>query len=889
MTSREIRKTFLEFFAERDHRVVPSSPLVLPNDPTLLFANAGMNQFKDVFTGRERRDYTRAASSQKCLRISGKHNDLEMVGRTPRHHTFFEMLGNFSFGDYFKREAIAWGWELLTEVYGLPADRLWVSVFGGSEAAPADEEAFAIWKDEVGVPPERILRLDEKENFWRMGDTGPCGPSSELHYDLGDDLTSVEGESTPANDERRFIEVWNLVFMQFEQRDDGRVPLPKPSIDTGMGLERITAVLQGVRSNYETDLFLPILEAAAHRAGCRVGDDDDKDFSLRVIADHSRALCFLVADGVVPANDKRGYGLRRVIRRAIRHGRRLGVEGPFLQDVTPTVIDGLGDVYPEIVAAREAILEVGRREEERFADTLSTGLQLLDEAFNEAGGEGGETVLPGTELFRLYDTFGLPLDLARDIAEERGVTLDEEGFEAEMAKQRARAQASWKGGRREEVAEVYRDLAEKSRTVFEGYTTTETEDVPIVAVLRDGRSVDALEEGEGGEVILELTPFYGESGGQVGDTGYLVGTSGRARVLDTQRPAEGIISHTVMVETGRLPADDRVSAEVDVARRDAIRRNHTATHLLHAALRDVLGTHVKQAGSLVAPDRLRFDFSHFAPLSDRAVADIETLANRRILDDIDLREDRMALDEALRNGAMALFGEKYGDEVRVISIGDFSKELCGGTHCGRTGEIGLLKLTQERGIASGTRRIEAVTGEGSLERFREEHGVVRTLEEMLSVPRAEVVAEFERRLDQVRALQKELEAQRLGSMRQDLDLKAADPTLAGGIKVLTHRVDGLKKQETRVLADNMRNKLGSGVVIFGRAEGDKASILVAVTKDLEDRIPAGEVVRELAGIIGGRGGGRKDLAEAGGREPSRLDEALGTGVELVARRVGGDA
>jgi alanyl-tRNA synthetase len=458
-----------------------------------------------------------------------------------------------------------------------------------------------------------------------------------------------------------------------------------------------------------------------------------------------------------------------------------------------------------------------------------------------------------------------------------------------MAKQRARAQASWKGGRREEVAEVYRDLAEKSRTVFEGYTTTETQDVPVVAVLRDGRPVDGLVEGEQGEVVLELTPFYAESGGQVGDTGYLVGTSGRARVLDTQSPAEGIISHHVTVETGRLAGNDRVSAEVDVERRDAIRRNHTATHLLHAALREVLGTHVKQAGSLVAPDRLRFDFSHFAPLSDRAVADIETLANRRILADIGLGEDRMALDKALRHGAMALFGEKYGDEVRVISIGDFSKELCGGTHCARTGEIGLMKLTQERGIASGTRRIGAVTGEGSLDRFREEHGLVRTLEEMLSVPRAEVVAEFERRLDQVRALKKELEAQRVGSMRDDLDRKAAEPELAGDVKVLTHRVDGLKKQEARVLADNMRNKLGSGVVIFGRAEGDKASILVAVTKDLEDRVPAGEVVRELAEIIGGRGGGRKDLAEAGGREPSRLDEALRTGVELVARRAGGNA
>ncbi len=890
MTSREIRQAFLDYFAERDHRIVPSSPLVLPNDPTLLFANAGMNQFKDVFTGRDRRDYVRAATSQKCMRISGKHNDLEMVGRTPRHHTFFEMLGNFSFGDYFKQDAIGWAWDLMTTTYRLPADRLWVSVFGGSDVAPADEEAFAIWNDEIGVPRDRILRLDEKDNFWRMGETGPCGPSSELHYDLGEDLTSVDGECNPATDERRFIEVWNLVFMQFDQRADGAtVELPKPSIDTGMGLERITAVLQGVRSNYETDLFVPILDAAARRAGCRVGENDHSDFSLRVIADHARALCFLVADGVVPSNDKRGYALRRVLRRAIRHGRRLGIEDPFLQDVTPAVIDDLGEIYPELVAAREAILEVGRREEERFAETITTGLQLLEEAFADAPEEGGTPVLPGTELFRLYDTFGLPLDLARDIAEERGVRLDEEGFEAEMAKQRSRAQASWKGAAKRDASGAFADLAGKVRTSFEGYEATILEDAPIVALLREGSPVDALNEGEEAEVVLAATPFYAESGGQVGDTGFLVGDSGRARVIDTQRPADGIIAHRVVVESGRLAAGDDVTAEVDVARRDAIRRNHTATHLLHAALREVLGTHVKQAGSLVAPDRLRFDFSHFAALSDRAVADIETLANRRVLDDIALQEERMPLDEALRNGAMALFGEKYGDEVRVVTIGDFSKELCGGTHCERTGEIGLLKLTTERGISSGTRRVEAVSGEGSLGRFREEHGLIKALEERLSVPREEVLSEFERRMDQIKELQKQLEGQRVGSVRASLNRKAENPERAGGTKVLTHRVDGLKKQDVRVLADNMRNKLGSGVVVLGRAEGDKVSLLVAVTKDLEDRVPAGEIVRELAEMVGGRGGGRKDLAEAGGRDASRLDEALETAVGLVAKRVGASA
>jgi alanyl-tRNA synthetase len=889
MTSLEIRRGFLDFFAARRHRVVSSSPLVLPHDATLLFANAGMNQFKDVFTGREKREYVRAASSQKCLRVSGKHNDLEQVGRTPRHHTFFEMLGNFSFGDYFKKDAIAWSWELLTKVYGVPQERLWVTVFDGTPEVPGDEEALAIWRDTIGVDPSRILRLGEKENFWRMGDTGPCGPCSEIHYDLGADLTSVPGVSTPENDARRYIEIWNLVFMQFDQRADGTLaPLPAPSIDTGMGLERITSVLQGKRSNYDTDLFQPILEAIAARAGTRYGADAEADTSMRVIADHARALCFLVADGVVPANDKRGYVLRRVLRRAIRHGRKLGFTGPFLDHVSPVVIETLGEVYPEIVGAQPAILEIARREEERFGETVAAGLSLLDEAIAKI--PKGSSVLPGSELFRLYDTFGLPLDLAQDVADERGVTLDTAGFDVELGQQRVRAQASWKGAKKDEAKGAWHELASRYRTVFEGFRATTLDGVKAVALLGEGGApVAELREGESGEVLLEATPFYGEAGGQVGDTGWIVSPGARVRVSDTYRPAAGLVASRAVVEAGRLAAGDYVTAEIDAVRREAVKRNHTATHLLHAALREVVGTHVKQAGSLVAPDRLRFDFSHFAGLTDRALSDIEALVNRRVLENAAVATEELPLEEALKSGAMALFGEKYGETVRVVTIGTFSKELCGGTHCAGTGEIGLFLLTHERGVASGTRRVEATTGVGSLEKSRADHHILQSMEEMLSVPRHELLAEFGRRMDAARALQREFEQHRVRGMRDELARRAKDPERIGEIKLLVARVDGLSSQDARILADELRQTLGSGIVVLGRAEADKASILVAVTDDLKAKIRAGDLVKELAVLIGGGGGGRNDLAEAGGREPARLDEALRAARDAVAKRAGAPA
>ena len=887
MKFNETRRAFLDFFAARGHRIVPSSPLVLPRDPTLLFVNAGMNQFKDRFTGREQGDYVRAVSSQKCLRVSGKHNDLETVGRTPRHHTFFEMLGNFSFGDYFKQDAIALAWELVTEVYGLDSERLWVTVFGGTDRIGADDEALGIWRDRIGVPSERILSCGEKDNFWRMGDTGPCGPCSEIHFDLGEDLRSVEGASTPATDAPRFLEIWNLVFMQFDQQQGGElVALPSPSIDTGMGLERLVSVLQDKRSNYDTDVFAPILGAAAKRAGVAYGEDAESDFALRVIADHARAFCFIVADGVVPANDRRGYVLRRLLRRAMRYGRKLGIDEPFLHEVTPAVIESLGDVYPELVAARDAVTEIGRREEQRFAETLSTGLALLEKSLSRLGSGEKRQVLSGTELFRLHDTFGFPLDLARDVAQERGIALDEAGFESEMVKQRERARASWKGARGEEVTDAYRGLAARHETRFEGHDLTRLDGARVVALLRDGSEVPNLTQGAEGEVVLEATPFYAEAGGQVGDTGILTAASGRAAVLDVQRPTAGLIVHKVRVEAGDIVAGEPLQAEVDELRRTAIRRNHTATHLLHAALREVVGTHVKQAGSLVSPQRLRFDFTHFAALGDRALADIEALTNRTVLEDLPVETEEMDLEHALASGAMALFGEKYRGRVRVVRIGEFSLELCGGTHTARSGEVGLVKLTHERGIASGTRRLEALSGEGSLARFREGDRIVRSLEETLAVPRDRVLAEIERRLEQVRGLQKGLERERLSVLRERLaDEVQAAPEVAG-VKVLARRIEGAGPQEMRELADGLRRKLGSGVVVLGRAEGGKASLLVAVTDDLKGRLPAGDLVRALGAIIGGGGGGRPDMAEAGGKETAKLDEALNAAVRAVGERIG---
>jgi alanyl-tRNA synthetase len=874
MKASEVRRVFLEYFIERGHKQVASSPLILPNDPTLLFANAGMNQFKDLFTGKESREYVRAVSSQKCMRVSGKHNDLEMVGRTPRHHTFFEMLGNFSFGDYFKREAAEFAWELITKVYGVDPDRLWITVFGGSDAAEADEEAYSLWVDKIGVDPARMLRLGEKENFWRMGDTGPCGPCTEIHYDLGEGMASVQGESNPETDENRYMEIWNLVFMQFNQKADGRlIPLPAPSVDTGMGLERITTVMQGVTSNYDTDLFMPLLAAVSERSRVRQGDDPEHDVAMRVIADHVRAMCFLIADGVIPSNDSRGYVLRRILRRAIRYGRKLGIQGSFLGDISPVVLDSLGEIYPEIVSAGDAILEIGKLEERRFSETLTTSLQMLDEALDKTGTEGSGS-LDGKKLFKLYDTFGLPLDLARDIAEEKGVALDEAGFEAEMKRQRSQAQAARKVSTGGEALELYQELAVKNGNQFAGYSDSRLEDVEVRTILRDGCETDHLEEGQLGEIVLGRTPFYAEAGGQVGDTGVISGPSGQLEVLDTVSPLQGLNLSRVKVLHGSISCADKVTAEVDSARRQAIRRNHTATHLLHAALREVVGPHVKQAGSRVGPEQLRFDFSHFSGLDAGALESIEELVNDVILDGLEVVTEEMGTEEAIKLGAMALFGEKYGDKVRVVRIGDFSLELCGGIHSANSSEIGLVKVTSEKGIASGIRRLEAMSGKGALARFRDVEAVVRGLEVALAVPAAELQGEVERRLGHTRQLQQELNRLRVGSMRQTLTEKAASAPETSGIRYLATRVDGMKPSEMRELADELLRSLHSGVLVLARGEEKKASLLVGVTDDLTDRLHAGNLVRALAAMIGGGGGGRKDMAEAGGKDVGKLDETL---------------
>ena len=907
MTSRETREAFLKYFEGRGHRVVRSSSLVPANDPTLLFTNAGMNQFKDVFTGREKRDYSRATTSQKCLRVSGKHNDLEQVGRTSRHHTFFEMLGNFSFGDYFKKEAVGYAWDLMTNGYGLPIERLWMTVFGGSESFAPDTEAEDLWKRQPGVDPSRVLRYGEKDNFWRMGDTGPCGPCSEIHYDHGPGAGCGRADCDPSCDCDRFVELWNLVFMQFEQRADGTVvALPAPSIDTGMGLERISAVQQGFSNNYDTDLFRPIIEAVAAAAGTASRKDDATDVSLRVIADHLRAAAFLIADGVVPSNDKRGYVLRRVLRRAIRHGQHLGFREPFLHRQVGKVAETMGGAYPELLESAGVIQTLVQREEEQFLRTLTIGTQTLEsemEGLSAGAALGTGKVLPGEVAFRLYDTFGLPLDLTRDIAAEKGFTVDETGFEREMEAQRTRARSSWKGGAeaREKKGAAHGFAKKHLKKNFAGYKATSTErpvavlgaaEMPtkidgarILALTRfeaPGQApvaADRLLTGQSGHVLLDRTPFYGESGGQVGDTGFLVGPDGSVEVTDTQVLAPGVNVMSVRVIEGAIAVDQALSAEVDARRRRATMRNHTATHLLHAALRDLVGTHVKQAGSLVAPDRLRFDFSHFQPLDGGAVREIEDLVNEKILEDIPLTSEVMPIDEAIRAGAMALFGEKYGEKVRVIRVGDFSVELCGGTHLARTGEIGPFRLVSERGISSGVRRVEALTGESAIRRMQDESDLLRRLEQTIGVPRPELVEGVEKKLSQTRKLQREIEGLRLKLAQGSAGAAAGEETAeANGATIVGRRVDGMSQAEMRSLADSLKKKIRSGVVILGRAEESKVSLLVSVTGDLSPRVHAGNLVRRLAEMVGGGGGGRADMAEAGGRRPELLDEAIRTGV-----------
>ena len=872
MNTAEIRTRFLDYFAREGHEIVPSSPLVPHGDPTLLFTNAGMVQFKNVFLGRETRPYTRAASCQKCVRAGGKHNDLEQVGRTARHHTFFEMLGNFSFGDYFKDEAIRLAWRFVTEELGIPAERLFVTVY------EKDDEAARIWLDEIGVDPKRFARIGAEDNFWSMGDTGPCGPCTEIFYDHGPEVPGGP-PGTPEADGDRFVEIWNLVFMQYDRDAEGRLhPLPKPSVDTGMGLERIAAVMQGVHSNYEIDLFRHLIEAACDVLGVRAGERPERDTSLRVIADHIRALGFLIADGVLPSNEGRGFVLRRILRRAVRHGRLLGAREPFLWRLVAALVDEMGGHYRELVEAQANIEEIVRVEEERFFRTLDRGLRLVEEAAARAEASPERTI-PGKTLFELYDTYGFPLDLVADILRGRNIRLDEEGFAACMAEQRARARAAWKGSGEEAPPEALLAIREeRGPSEFLGYRTLEAEGA-VVGILRDGKPVEALAEGEAGLVVLNQTPFYGESGGQVGDTGVLEGPEGVFVVEDTQRPLPDLIVHRGRVRRGRLAAGGIVTARVDAARREAIRRHHTATHLLHAALREILGGHVRQAGSLVAPERLRFDFTHPKALSEEELARIERRVNDEIRRNLPVRTHVMRIEEARERGAMALFGEKYEDEVRVVEAG-FSLELCGGTHVDRTGDIAVFRILREEAVGAGVRRIEALAGAPAYESFAADaRRLARTARALRAKPEEapEAAGALVARVRELERALAQAEARLASGALRELARRAER---IAGVPVLVARVDDAR--DLRDAADKALAQLGEGVVVLGAARGDKAQIVAKVAPPLAARVQAGAIVRAAAEAMGGRGGGRPEMAMGGAPHPEKLDAALAAAREALS-------
>jgi alanyl-tRNA synthetase len=889
----EIRETFLRFFESKGHRRVHSSSLVPANDPTLLFTNAGMNQFKDLFLGAERRDYSRATTSQKCVRAGGKHNDLENVGFTRRHHTFFEMLGNFSFGDYFKRDAIAFAWELVTspEWFGIPKDRLYVTIFEGADGVPRDNEAEGYWI-EAGVPKERIGEYGLKDNFWQMGETGPCGPCSEIFYDMGIEASETGKDLPFGQDDARYVEIWNLVFMQFDRsaildaagKTTGYklAPLPKPSIDTGMGLERVAAVLQGKLSNFETDLFTPLIKRAAELTGA---PNDLANASLRIIADHARAATFLINDGVLPSNEGRGYVLRKILRRGIRHGRLLGQEQPFLYEMVNAVRDEMQGAYPDLIDSAARVAKVVEAEEKQFDRVLKIGLTRLDE---ELKGD-----FTGDKAFHLYETFGLPLDFMVDAARDAGVKFDEKGFEKARAEEQARARASWKGGSQKTASPAFRDLP---KTTFEGYRQLASNNCEVLAIVKNGAGVPAAAAGEQVDVVLDHTSFYGDSGGQLGDTGFFLASDGNstvAEILGCVLPVQGVRAHKALLKQP-LAVGDHVSTVVDGVRRDAIRRNHTGTHLLHAALRQVLGTHVKQAGSLVEPTRLRFDFSHFAQVADEELEEIESIVNREVLGNarVETLED-VPIDVAVNEyHAMALFGEKYGDKVRVVKLSDgFSTELCGGTHTSATGEIGLVKIVSEGSVSSGVRRVEAVSGLGALDAFRQDFAVAQLAAQVAPAAGGSLLESFRGKLssqeDELKRLRRELEEARMKSAAVGLDEAVGRATEIKGVKVLVHRADNLERGQLRTLVDNLKQKLGEGVVILASAQPEgKVALIAGVTPGLTKRIQAGKLVGAVAKHVGGSGGGKPEIAEAGGKDQAQIDAALHAAPVIVAELLG---
>lgn len=853
MKSKEIRQTFLKFFEDRGHRIVPSSSLIPMGDPTLLFANAGMNQFKNVFLGVEKRDYTRATTCQKCVRAGGKHNDLENVGKTARHHTFFEMLGNFSFGDYFKKDAIAWAWELVTQGFKMDPQRLYISIHH------SDDEAFKLWHDGIGVPADRIIRLGDKDNFWAMGETGPCGPCSEIYFDQGPSFGCGRPECSIECDCGRYTEFWNLVFMQFNRNEAGElIPLPRPSIDTGAGLERTTALIQGVASNFETDLILPIIEFTAQLAGVKWKKSEVTDVALKVIADHSRAAAFLISEGVTPSNEGRGYVLRRIVRRALRYGRALQFQQAFLYEVTGKVIDTMSDAYPELVKSREYVAEVCKTEEEKFKSVVETATAELERIFDIAADQKRNKIL-GAEAFKLYDTFGLPLDFVQEMANERSVEVDVAGFEAEMEKQRKTARAAWKGDTTFEQQEIYRTLGQTYRTTFTGYETLQEKDCEVVQILKDYKTAGKLSEGETGEVILNKTPFYAESGGQIGDRGFLQASSGVAKVTDTQTPVAGLIVHRVVMEKGTLETGSFVQADVDPAHRQSVRKNHTATHLLHAALRGQIGEHVKQAGSLVAPDHLRFDFTHYTGLKADEVRAIERQVNEKVLTNIVVDTQQTTVEEAIARGAMALFGEKYGDKVRMVTMGDFSKELCGGTHCRATGEVGAFLIVQESSTAAGIRRIEALTGSGALDYVTQERRLLEDLTSTLKISRDDLLKRIQDILDRNKKLEKEIERLKTQNMfGGSAEDSSREETLANGNKILIKLFPEADADQLGHFVDETFKKGSYAVVTAGSIESGALAVRVAEGSD------AAELFRKFyVPVFGGGGGGRKDFAKGG--------------------------
>ncbi|MCC6545179.1 MAG: alanine--tRNA ligase [Nitrospirae bacterium] len=870
-TSAEIRSSFFEYFGKNDHTVVTSSSLIPQNDPTLLFTNAGMVQFKRVFTGEEERSYKRAVSIQKCLRAGGKHNDLENVGFTSRHHTFFEMLGNFSFGDYFKKEAIGLSWEFLTRVLGLPAEKLWVSVYKN------DDDAYDLWQKKIGFPRERLVRLAEKDNFWQMGDTGPCGPCSEIIIDQGSGTGCGRPECAVGCDCDRYLELWNLVFMQYEKKASGELtPLPSPSIDTGMGLERISAVVQGVKSNYDSDLFMPLITAIAGNAS--VSYDSSHNVSIRVIADHIRAAAFLISDGVMPSNEGRGYVLRRIIRRGARHARLIGIHEPFLFKNVGYVIELMKGHYPELYMNREIISTVTHREEEGFINTLEQGMKILDDVIIKVKERGTKTI-PGEILFKLYDTYGFPLDITAEIAREHELVLDDAGFQNEMETQRERARRAWVG--QEKIKPAYQALKSVVTTKFTGYDLIESTG-QVAAIIKDGVNVERAAAGDEIEVVFEKTPFYGESGGQAGDKGVGIGPEGGIEITDTIKALDIIVSKA-KVNNGSIMVGEEWVLKVNNGLRRGIARSHTATHMLQAALKQILGGHVKQAGSLVEPDRLRFDFTHFKPLSAGEIGDVEGVLNEKIRDNLPVTTDVMDIDNALKGGATALFGEKYSDQVRVVQVQDFSKELCGGTHCKATGEIGLIKIISESGIASGVRRIEAFTGEAALKYLKETENIFGEICDAVKATREDACAKADRLISTIREQEKEMS--RLKDMLASSRAKdvASDILEVAGIKLLSKKIDGMSIDELRKFGDSMRSRIGSGIISVGAEVDGKAAILIMVTEDLTNKFSARDIMNEIAGLVDGRGGGRPEMAQAGGKRPEGLQEALNKVVEVIEK------